>query len=101
MLTFAFGGVGGLINASHSVNLFVHNSMCIVGHFHLAVDTAVTLSFMGITYRLVPVLVGRSLWSRGQALVQALQWAVGMALFSYALHSLQGMSRRTWLAMAT
>ena len=103
MLTFAFGGIGGLINASHSMNLLVHNSMYIVGHFHLTVGTAVTLSFMGITYWLVPVLVGRGLWSRRLALVQAWSWTIGMALFSYALHSLglQGMPRRTWLAMAT
>ena len=103
MLIFAFGGIGGLINASHSMNLLVHNSMYIVGHFHLTVGTAVTLSFMGITYWLVPVLVGRGLWSRRLALVQAWLWTGGMTVFSYALHSLglQGMPRRTWLAMAT
>ena len=103
MLTFAFGGIGGLINASHSMNLLVHNSMYIVGHFHLTVGTAVTLSFMGITYWLVPVLVGRGLWSRRLALTQVWLWTTGMAMFSYALHSLglQGMPRRTWLAAAT
>jgi cytochrome c oxidase subunit 1 len=103
MLMFAFGGIGGLINASHSMNLLVHNSMYIVGHFHLTVGTAVTLSFMGITYWLVPVIVGRGLWSRRLALTQAWLWVVGMTLFSYALHSLglDGMPRRTWIGMAT
>ena len=103
MLTFALGGIGGLINASHSMNLLVHNSMYIVGDFHLTVGTGVTLSFMGITYWLVPVLVGRGLWSRRLALVQVWLWATGMAMFSYAVHSLglQGMPRRTWLSMAT
>jgi len=59
MLLFAFGGIGGLVNASYSLNLVVHNTAYIVGHFHLTVGTAVTLSFMGITYWFVPVLRGR------------------------------------------
>ena len=103
MLLFAFGGVGGLVNASYSVNLLVHNTMYIVGHFHLTIGTAVTLSFMGITYWLVPVLRGRALWSRRLALTQAWLWAIGMSLFSFALHDLGllGMPRRTMISLAT
>src|SRR5438874_3951685 len=41
MLLFAFGGIGGLVNASYSLNLVVHNTAYIVGHFHLTVGTAV------------------------------------------------------------
>ena len=102
MLLFAFGGVGGLVNASYSVNLLVHNTMYIVGHFHLTIGTAVTLSFMGITYWLVPVLRGRALWSRRLALSQAWLWAIGMTLFSFALHDLGllGMPRRTMISLA-
>lgn len=102
MLLFAFGGIGGLINASHSMNLIVHNTAYIVGHFHLTVGTAVTLSFMGITYWLVPVLVGRGLWSHALALTQVWLWAIGMTVFSFALHDLglMGMPRRTWMSAA-
>jgi heme/copper-type cytochrome/quinol oxidase subunit 1 len=63
MVLFAFGGIGGLINASFNVNMVVHNTAYIVGHLHLTVGTAVTLTFMGITYWLVPHLAGRALWS--------------------------------------
>lgn len=103
MLLFAFGGIGGLINASHSMNLIVHNTAYIVGHFHLTVGTAVTLSFMGITYWLVPHLLGRALWSRRLALLQTWSWTIGMTMFSYALHSLgtRGMPRRTMISLAT
>jgi cytochrome c oxidase subunit 1 len=102
MLLFAFGGVGGLVNASYSLNLLVHNTSYIVGHFHLTVGTAVTLSFMGITYWLVPVLAGRGLWSRKLALTQAWLWFGGMLVFSFALHYLgiEGMPRRTMISMA-
>jgi cytochrome c oxidase subunit I len=103
MVLFAFGGVGGLVNASYSLNLIVHNTMYIVGHFHLTVGTAVTLSFMGITYWLVPVLTGRGLWSRRLALSQVWLWCVGMAIFSASLHDLGllGMPRRTMISQAT
>ncbi len=102
MLLFAFGGIGGLVNASYSLNLVVHNTAYIVGHFHLTVGTAVTLSFMGITYWLVPVLRGRGLWSPRLALVQSWLWFVGMGLFSFALHDLGilGMPRRTMISAA-
>lgn len=102
MLLFTFGGVGGLINASFNVNLVVHNTAWIPGHLHLTVGTAVTLTFMGITYWLVPVLCGRALWSRRVALAQAWLWFGGMVVFSNSLHrlGLMGAPRRTMLGAA-
>jgi cytochrome c oxidase subunit I len=99
MILFAFGGIGGLINASFSLNRLVHNTAWIPGHLHLTVGTAVTLSYMGITYWLVPHLSGRALWSRRLALVQVWMWVVGMVIFSSALHQLGllGMPRRTMI----
>jgi cytochrome c oxidase subunit 1 len=102
MLMFAFGGIGGLINASYNLNLLVHNTAWIPGHLHLTVGTGVTLTYMGITYWLVPHLAGRALWSRKLALVQVWLWFGGMALFSNALHRLgmMGMPRRTLINAA-
>lgn len=102
MILFAFGGIGGLVNASFSLNRLVHNTAWIPGHLHLTVGTAVTLSFMGITYWLVPLLRGRALWSRRLALVQVWSWVAGMVIFSNALHrlGLMGMPRRTMIGAA-
>jgi len=102
MILFAFGGIGGLINASFTMNLVVHNTAWVVGHFHLTVGTAVTLTFMGITYWLVPLLRGRALWSRRMALTQAWLWFIGMAIMSTAQHrlGLMGMPRRTMIGAA-
>jgi cytochrome c oxidase subunit 1 len=99
MVLFMFGGVGGLINASYNLNLVVHNTAWIPGHLHLTVGTAVTLTFMGITYWLVPFLWGRGLWSRRLALIQVWLWFGGMAIFSHAQHNLGvlGAPRRTML----
>ena len=103
MVLFAFGGISGLVNASYNVNLVVHNTAWVPGHFHLTVGTAVTLTFMGITYWLVPYLSGRALWNRHLALVQVWLWFIGMAIFSHALHrlGLMGMPRRTMIGSAS
>ena len=103
MVLFAFGGIGGLINASFNVNMVVHNTAYIVGHLHLTVGTAVALTFMGISYWLVPHLAGRALWSRGLALVQVWLWFGGMLIFSPTLHELglRGMPRRTMIGHAS
>jgi cytochrome c oxidase subunit 1 len=103
MLTFCAGGIGGLINASYNMNLVVHNTTYVVGHFHTTVGTAVTLTYMGISYWLIPHLAGRALWSPRMALAQAWMWFVGMLIFSTALHELglRGMPRRTMISQAS
>jgi cytochrome c oxidase subunit 1 len=103
MLMFCAGGIGGLINASYNMNLVVHNTTYVVGHFHTTVGTAVTLTYMGISYWLVPYLTGRALWSPRLALAQAWMWFVGMLMFSTALHELglRGMPRRTMISQAS
>jgi cytochrome c oxidase subunit 1 len=88
MILFIFGGIGGLINASFNLNLLVHNTTWIPGHFHLTVGSATTLSFMGIAYWLVPRLTGRNLLSRKLALAQAWTWFFGMILFSNGYHAI-------------
>lgn len=103
MVTFAFGGIGGIINASYNVDLVVHNTLWIVGHFHLTLATAVTLSFIGISYWLIPKLTGKELWSVRTARVQVWLWVAGMVPFSSSHHLLGlyfGVPRRTMLGAA-
>ena len=82
MIGFVLGGASGLVNASATVNLVVHNTSFIPGHFHLTVGTATALSIMGISYFLVPYLTGRALWGRRVALAQAWLWIIGVMIFS-------------------
>ncbi len=102
MLLFAFGGVSGMVNASYNLNLVVHNTAWISGHFHLTVGSAVALTFMGINYWLVPYLTGKKLFSNTMALAQAWTWLLGMIAFSHAMHQLGllGMPRRTMIGAA-
>jgi cytochrome c oxidase subunit 1 len=99
---FLFGGIGGLINASYNINLVIHNTAWVPGHLHLTVASAATLSFIGITYWLIPHITGRKLWHPKVALTQAWVWFVGMVIFSNGMHTvgLLGAPRRTPLGMA-
>ena len=63
MIAFLLGGISGLMNASFTMNLEIHNTAFIPGHFHLTIGCAVALSYVGIAYWLLPYLEGLELWS--------------------------------------
>ncbi|SRR5579885_1883135 len=103
MLAFFLGGISGLMNASFSMNLRVHNTAFIPGHFHLTLGTAVALSYMGIAYWLIPYLYGRSLWSPRLGVIQSFVYFGGVLIFSRGMMmgGMEGMPRRTQLALAS
>ena len=96
-IMFAAGGFSGMINASLNIDMLIHNTAWIPGHFHLTVGTASALTFMAITFWLLPQLTGRELKFKKLALAQPYTWFVGMTLMSNALHrqGLAGIPRRT------
>jgi len=102
MLVFILGGATGIVNASYNLNNVVHNTSFIPGHFHMTVGTAVALSFIGITYWLIPYLSGRELMGRRLALAQAWLWFVGILLFARGqiAAGLLGEPRRTSIGEA-
>lgn len=97
MLLFILGGFGGLVNASYDMDALVHNTMWVVGHFHVTVGGPVALTFMGAAYWLVPRLTGRALWRPELALWQTRLWFGGMLIMSLSMHyaGLLGAPRRT------
>jgi cytochrome c oxidase subunit I len=103
MLTFVFGGISGLVNASLTVNVVVHNTAFVPGHFHLTVGSAVALSIIGISYWLVPYLTGKRLVGRRWALAQAWLWGAGALLFGRGqiAGGLDGMPRRVPITSAS
>jgi cytochrome c oxidase subunit 1 len=97
MLLFIPGGFGGIVNNSYSMDVLVHNTMWVVGHFHITVGGPVALTFIGASYGLIPALSGRKLFAPRLALVQVYTWFVGMTIMSTAMHwaGLLGAPRRT------
>ncbi|MEM4725077.1 MAG: b(o/a)3-type cytochrome-c oxidase subunit 1, partial [Candidatus Hadarchaeum sp.] len=102
MIIFAAGGVSGVVNASYNINLLVHNTTWIPGHFHLTVGTASALTFMGVTYWLLPYITKRRLFSKPLALAQGWTWFIGMLLFGRGMHwaGLMGAPRRVPFSQA-
>ena len=85
-LMFAAAGFSGMVNAGMNLNYLVHNTLWVVGHFHLTVGTAVALTFMAVSYWFLPQVTGKALWSRSLGLWQVVLWFVGMAFMSNAMH---------------
>ncbi|THF86482.1 b(o/a)3-type cytochrome-c oxidase subunit 1 [Deinococcus sp. KSM4-11] len=100
MVSFIFGGAGGIVNASSAFSPVVHNTAWIPGHFHITVGTATTLSFMAITFWLVPHLTGKRLQSPRLALPSVWLWFTGMMLFAVGMHwqGLAGVPRRAHIS---
>jgi cytochrome c oxidase subunit 1 len=75
----------------------VHNTIWIVGHFHVTVGGPVALTFLGCAYWLIPRLTGRKLWKPEWALAQTRLWFFGMLIMSLSMHyaGLLGAPRRT------
>ncbi len=103
MITFLFGGMSGLINASYTVNQVVHNTSFIPGHFHMTVGSAVALSFMGIAYWLVPHLTNKKLHSDLLGVVQGWTYGIGVLIFGRGLmvSGLNGQPRRVPINQAS
>jgi cytochrome c oxidase subunit I len=103
MITFVYGGATGLVNASFTMNLVIHNTTWVPGHFHMTVGTAVALTLMGVAYWLIPYLTGRQLWGRRVALASSWIYVIGVLIFARGMISagLEGMPRRIFRAQAT
>lgn len=97
MILFIFGGFGGIVNASYSMDILVHNTMWIVGHFHITVGGPVALTFIATSYFMIPKLTGRKLMTPGMARAQIFGYFVGMTIMSIGMHveGLLGAPRRT------
>ncbi len=102
MLSFTLGGATGLINASYNLNQAIHNTAWVPGHFHMTVGSAVTMSFFGIAYWLIPYLTRRELVGKGMALLSSWVYFIGVLVMARGLISggLDGMPRRTLIMEA-
>jgi cytochrome c oxidase subunit 1 len=100
MLTFIFGGAGGIVNGSWQLDNIVHNTTWIPGHFHITVGTVTAMTFMGVAFWMVPHLTRRKLFSPRLALASVWLWFVGMSIFALGMHwsGLHGVPRRAWIS---
>ncbi|QIZ07171.1 cytochrome C [Priestia megaterium] len=99
MIAFIPAGAGGIAQSTNQLDQVVHNTMWIVGHFHLTLGMSVVMTFFGISYWLVPYISKRVLTPQINKLgvIQTWIWTIGMIFMSGAMHwvGLLGSPRRT------
>jgi cytochrome c oxidase subunit I len=101
LVIFLFGGVTGIINASYSMNLVIHNTAWVPAHFHLTVGGPVFLGILGMSLFLVTGLLKKPIVSRSMAVAVPYVWTLGTFVFSGGLFlgGLRGEPRRTNLGL--
>jgi len=97
MILFIFGGVSGIMNASFNMNVALHNTTWVVGHFHTTLGGAVFLTYIGITFWMLPMMRGRKLFAPNLALTHVYLWLGGMLIFAGAMGraGIEGAARRS------
>ena len=99
VVLFGFlGGISGVMMGVEQLNIIIHNTIYVPGHFHATVVTGTTLAFMALSYWLVPVLWQREMFLPGLAKWQPYLFGIGMAMvatFMMGAGTL-GVPRRHW-----
>ncbi len=99
LIGFGFlGGISGVMMGTEQLNMIIHNTIYVPGHFHATVVIGTTLAFMSITYFLLPTLFNRELILPGWAKWQPYVFGLGMGVFTLAMMGAGtlGVPRRHW-----
>jgi cytochrome c oxidase subunit 1 len=99
LIGFGFlGGISGVMMGTEQLNLIIHNTIYVPGHFHATVVVGTTLAFMGLTYFLIPTLFRREVMFPGMAKWQPYVFGLGMMSFSLFMMGAGtlGVPRRHW-----
>ena len=99
LVGFGFlGGISGVVMGTEQINIIIHNTIYVPGHFHATVVIGTTLAFMALTYFLIPVLFRKQVMLPGLAKWQPYLFGIGMSVFSLAMMGAGtlGVERRHW-----
>jgi cytochrome c oxidase subunit I len=99
LIFFGFiGGISGVVLGTEQLNVLMHNTIYVPGHFHGTVVAGTTLAFMAATYLVLPLIFERDIIWPGLAKVQPYLFGIGAAgisLFMMGAGTL-GVARRHW-----
>ena len=99
LIGFGFlGGISGVMMGTEQLNMIIHNTIYVPGHFHATVVIGTTLSFMALTYFLIPVLFKREMINPGLARLQPYLFGLSMYFFVLVMMGAGtlGVPRRHW-----
>ena len=99
LVNFGFlGGISGVVLGTEQLNMLMHNTFYVPGHFHATVVSGTTLAFMAVTYLLVPTVFKREMISPGLCKIQPYLFGLSMAVLTLVMMGAGtlGVSRRHW-----
>tara|TARA_R110002096_G_scaffold6409_1_gene29678 strand:+ start:39224 stop:40936 length:1713 start_codon:yes stop_codon:yes gene_type:complete len=99
LVGFGFlGGISGVVMGTEQINIIIHNTIYVPGHFHATVVIGSTLAFMSLTYFLIPTLFRKQVAFPGIAKLQPYIFGIGMSVFALAMMGAGtlGVERRHW-----
>lgn len=86
LIGFGFiGGISGVVMSVEQINMVIHNTAYLPGHFHGTLVAGTTMTFMAATYYLIPVVFQRKLALAWVAKFQPYIFSLGAWVFSIAL----------------
>jgi cytochrome c oxidase subunit I len=99
LVMFGFiGGISGVVLGTEQLNVLMHNTIYVPGHFHGTVVAGTTLAFMAATYLVVPLIFRRDIVWPKLASLQPYLFGIGaggISLFMMGAGTL-GVPRRHW-----
>src|SRR5688500_3146325 len=99
VVVFGFvGGITGVTIGTEQINIIVHNTLRVPGHFHATVVSGTAMAFMGATYYLIPLIFRKRVALWPMARWQPYIFAGGMFIFTVAMTAAGnfGVPRRHW-----
>jgi cytochrome c oxidase subunit 1 len=98
LLFGVLGGITGVVFGTEQISIISHNTWRITGHFHGTVVAGTTLSFMGLTYYVIPLIFRREVVAPKLAMIQPYLFGIGVTILSVSMMMAGGFGvpRRHW-----
>ena len=99
IVIFGFiGGITGVTIGTEQINIIVHNTLRVPGHFHSTVVGGTALAFMAVTYYVLPLIFRKRVAFWGLAKLQPYIFGLGIVILSMSMifQGIFGVPRRHW-----
>ena len=86
LVIFGFmGGITGVTQGTEQINIIVHNTLRVPGHFHVTVVGGTALAFMALTYYVIPLVFRKRVAFWKLARWQPYLFAIGIVTLSMSM----------------
>jgi cytochrome c oxidase subunit 1 len=99
VVIFGFvGGITGVTIGTEQINIIVHNTLRVPGHFHATVVGGTALAFMAVTYYVLPLVFRKRVAFWGLAKIQPWIFGLGIVILAMSMifQGIFGVPRRHW-----